>query len=88
MIIYHKCQITDQNLFFSKFRKLSNVTNAIVNIDDFKIHENKDGTFDKTKTDLFLHLVDRMDNSILEVPEVLRVIDQNIEQLDGLFKVS
>lgn len=70
-----------------KFRgKLSNVTNAIVNIDDFKIHENKDGTYDKTKTDLFLHLVDRKDNSILEVAEVLRLIDQNIEDLDGLFK--
>lgn len=63
------------------------MTKAIVNIDDFKIHENKDGTFDKTKTDLFLHLVDRRDNSILEVSDVLRLIDQNIEKLDGLFKV-
>lgn len=70
-----------------KFRAtLSNVTSAIVNIDDFKIHETKDGTFDKTKTDLFLHLVDRKDNSIYEVAEVLRLIDQNIENLDGLFK--
>lgn len=64
------------------------MTSAIVNIDDFKIHENKDGTFDKTKTDLFLHLVDRRDNSILEVSDVLRLIDQNIEKLDGLFKVN
>lgn len=67
---------------------MSNVTDAIVNVDDFKIHENKDGSFDKTKTDLFLHLVDKRDNSILEVPEVLKIIDQNIEILDGLFKVS
>lgn len=69
-------------------RVLSNVTNAIVNVDDFKVHENRDGSVDKTKTDLYMHLVDRRDNSILEVADVLRLIDQNIEILDGLFKVS
>ncbi|XP_063703738.1 LOW QUALITY PROTEIN: cadherin-23 [Culicoides brevitarsis] len=80
----HPAEVQDE---IYKFRdKLSNVTQAIVNIDDFKIHANKDGTFDKTKTDLFLHLVDRRDNSILEVSDVLRLIDQNIEMLDGLFK--
>lgn len=65
---------------------MSNVTNAIVNVDDFKVHENKDGTVDRTKTDLYLHLVDRKDNSIIEVSDVLRLVDQNIEQLDDLFK--
>lgn len=65
---------------------MSNVTKAIVNIDDFKVHENKDGTVDRTKTDLYLHLVDRKDNSIIEVSDVLRLVDQNIEQLDVLFK--
>lgn len=58
-----------------------------MNVDDFKVHENKDGSVDKTKTDLYMHLVDRKDNSILEVDDVLRVIDQNIEKLDLLFKV-
>lgn len=67
---------------------MSNVTDAIVNVDDFKVHENKDGSVDKTKTDLYMHLVDRKDNSILEVDEVLRLIDQNIEKLDYLFKVK
>ncbi|GAB0096475.1 Cadherin [Sergentomyia squamirostris] len=67
-------------------RVLGNVTNAIVNVDDFRIHENKDGSVDKTKTDVYLHLVDPMDNSILEVADVLRLIDQNIEKLDDLFK--
>ena len=43
---------------------------------------------DKTKTDLYVHLVDRKDNSILEVLDVLRMIDQNVEKLDGLFKVG
>lgn len=62
------------------------MTNAIVNIDDFKVHENKDGTVDRTKTDLYLHLVDRKDNSIIEASDVLRLVDQNIEQLDDLFK--
>lgn len=68
-------------------RVLGNVTNAIVNVDDFKIHENKDGSVDKTKTDLYLHLVDKTDNSILEVADVLKLVDQNIEKLDELFKV-
>uniref|UniRef100_A0A1B0CCE9 Putative cadherin egf lag seven-pass g-type receptor n=1 Tax=Lutzomyia longipalpis TaxID=7200 RepID=A0A1B0CCE9_LUTLO len=67
-------------------RILGNVTNAIVNVDDFRIHENKDGSVDKTKTDVYLHLVDPMDNSILDVGDVLRLIDQNIEKLDDLFK--
>lgn len=78
--------VQQKNLFFA--RTLSNVTNSIVNVDDFKIHENKDGSVDKTKTDLYMHLVDRKDNSILEVDEVLRIIDQNIEKLDHLFKVK
>lgn len=50
------------------------------------MHENKDGTVDRTKTDLYLHLVSKKDNSIIEVSEVLRLVDQNIEQLDELFK--
>lgn len=66
---------------------LSNVTGNIVNVDDFKIHENEDGSVDKTKTDLYIHLVDREDNSIVEVSHVLRVIDKNIEKLDSIFKV-
>ncbi|XP_062536316.1 cadherin-23 isoform X2 [Armigeres subalbatus] len=65
---------------------LSNVSSSIVNIDDFRIHENRDGSVDKTKTDLYLHLVNRMDNSILEVSDVLKIVDQNIEKLDELFK--
>lgn len=73
---------------FIFLRVLGNVTNAIVNIDDFKIHENKDGSVDKTKTDLYLHLVDKTDNSILEVADVLKLVDQNIEKLDELFKVN
>lgn len=59
-----------------------------MNVDDFKIHENRDGSVDKTKTDLYLHLVNKLDNSIVEVPDVLRLIDQNVEKLDNLFKVS
>ena len=67
---------------------MENVTDAIINVDDFKIHENKDGSVDKTKTDLYLHLVDKTDNSILDVSEVLKLIDLNIEKLDTLFKVG
>lgn len=67
---------------------LSKVTNATVNIDDFKVHENRDGSVDKTKTDLYMHLVNPKDHSIMEVAVVLKLIDQNIEILDGLFKVN
>lgn len=62
------------------------MTGAIVNVDEFRVHANYDGTVDKTRTDLYLHLVDQRDNSILEVPDVLRLIDQNTEKLDDLFK--
>ena len=66
---------------------LSNVTGAIINVDEFKVHENQDGSVDKTRTDLYLHFVDRRDHSIMEVTSVLNLVDQNIERLDKLFKV-
>ena len=67
-------------------RVLSNVTGAIINVDEFKVHENQDGSVDKTRTDLYLHFVDRRDHSIMEVTRVLNLVDQNIERLDKLFK--
>jgi carbonic anhydrase len=66
---------------------LGNVTGAIINVDEFKVHENQDGSVDKTRTDLYLHFVDRRDHSIMEVTRVLNLVDQNIERLDKLFKV-
>ncbi|XP_059472366.1 cadherin-23 [Neocloeon triangulifer] len=70
-----------------KFRDvLGNVTGAIVNADDYKVHVNSDGTVDKTRTDLYLHLVDKRNNSIMDVAEALRRVDLNIEKLDALFK--
>ncbi|XP_042895459.1 cadherin-23 isoform X2 [Parasteatoda tepidariorum] len=70
-----------------KFREvLSNITGAIVNVDETKYHENKDGSVDKKKSDLYLHFVNREDNSIMEVATVLSLIDKNIEFLDELFK--
>ena len=68
------------------FRILGNVTGAIVNVDEYKVHENHDGSVDRTRTDLYLHLVNRHDNSILEVSQVLELVDRNIEKLDNLFK--
>jgi cadherin 23 len=62
------------------------VTGAIVNVDEYKTHENQDGSVDRTRTDLYLHLVNREDNSILEVSQVLELVDRNIEKLDALFK--
>ncbi|KAI4457764.1 fat atypical cadherin-related [Holotrichia oblita] len=67
---------------------LGNVTGSTVNVDEFRVHVNQDGSIDKTRTDLYLHLVDRADHSILEVDEVLKLIDQNTEKLDTLFKAN
>ncbi|KAK7024513.1 Cadherin-23 [Halocaridina rubra] len=77
-------EVREQVEYFRDY--LGNVTGAIVNVDDFRVHENHDGTVDKTKTDLYLHLVNRDDNSVLEVKEVLAIIDKNVEYLDHLFK--
>ena len=60
---------------------LSNVTDAIVNVDAFEIHDN-----DATKTDVLLHFVDPRDNSVMDVKEILRMIDYRTEQLDPLFR--
>lgn len=69
------------------YRVLGNVTGAIVNVDEVKVHETMDGRVDKTRSDLYLHFVDRSDHSIMDVSEVLRIVDQSIEHLDTLFKV-
>lgn len=70
-----------------EFREvLANITGAIVNIDEYKVHENEDGSVDRKKSDLYLHFVNRDDNSIMEVSTVLTLIDKNIEFLDKLFK--
>ncbi|KAH9361060.1 hypothetical protein HPB48_002922 [Haemaphysalis longicornis] len=70
-----------------EFREvLANITGAIVNIDEYKVHENEDGSVDRKKSDLYLHFVNRDDNSIMEVSNVLTLIDKNIEFLDKLFK--
>ena len=60
---------------------LSNVTDAIVNVDEFKVHEG-----DKTKTDVYLHFVDYRDNSVMEVRDVLKLIDMRTEELDPVFR--
>jgi hypothetical protein len=66
---------------------LSNVTDAIVNVDEVRVHEGRGGMVDRTKTDLYVHLVNRSDHSILPVHKVLNLIDSNVERLDQLFKV-
>ncbi|XP_030375877.1 cadherin-23 [Scaptodrosophila lebanonensis] len=82
-----RLQPDELRLKVEKFRDtLGNITASIVNIDEIKVHENKDGSVDKTKTDLYMHLVERDDNSIYEVSEVLNLIDTHIEGLDELFK--
>ncbi|XP_053680882.1 cadherin-23 [Anopheles nili] len=65
---------------------LSNVSGCIVNIDEIRLHENPDGSVDRTKSDMFMHLVDQKNNSVLEVHQVLQLLDKHVEKLDRLFK--
>ncbi|CAH0714568.1 unnamed protein product, partial [Brenthis ino] len=80
----HPSEIRDKIHTFRE--KLALVTESVVNVDDLRVHENKDGSVDNTKTDLYLHLVNGEDHSVLEVDQVLKLVDKNIEQLDDLFK--
>ncbi|CAG0906696.1 unnamed protein product, partial [Darwinula stevensoni] len=48
--------------------------------------EEPGGRVDQRKTDLYMHLVNRKDHSILPVDQVLRVIDDNVDKLNQLFK--
>lgn len=82
----HPSEIRDKINIFRE--RLARVTESVVNIDDLRVHENKDGSVDNTKTDLYLHLVNSGDHSVLEVEQVLKIVDKNIEHLDDLFKVS
>ncbi|XP_047019108.1 cadherin-23 [Helicoverpa zea] len=80
----HPSEIRDKIHLFRE--RLAQVTDSVVNVDDLRVHENKDGSVDNTKTDLYLHLVNGQDHSVLEVEQVLKLVDKNIEQLDDLFK--
>ena len=51
-----------------------------------QVHENQDGTIDKTKTDVLLHFVNPLDNTIMEVQDVIRILDYRTEELDPFFK--
>lgn len=80
----HPSEVRDR---INGFREhLARVTGSVVNVDDLRVHENKDGSVDNTKTDLYLHLVNGRDHSVLEVSQVLKIVDENIEYLDELFK--
>lgn len=81
----HPSEIRDKIHVFRE--RLARVTDSVVNVDDLRVHENKDGSVDNTKTDLYLHLVNGQDHSVLEVEQVLKLVDKHIEQLDDLFKV-
>lgn len=85
MLRAHPSEVRDKVRTFRK--RLATVTSSVVNVDDIRVHENKDGSVDNTKTDLYMHLVNGEDHSVLEVEQVLQIVDKNIEQLDDLFKV-
>lgn len=65
---------------------LADITGSIVNVDQIKVHENPNGSVDKTKTDVLLHFVNGQDNTIVEAKEVIQTLDYNTEKLDPFFK--
>ena len=65
---------------------LADITGSIVNVDQIKVHENPDGSVDKTKTDVLLHFVNGQDNTIVEAKEVIQTLDYNTEKLDPFFR--
>ena len=65
---------------------LADITGSIVNVDQIKVHENPDGSVDKTKTDVLLHFVNGQDNTIVEAKDVIQTLDYNTEKLDPFFK--
>ncbi|XP_028278698.1 cadherin-23 [Parambassis ranga] len=65
---------------------LSNITGAIVNLDDIQFHVDKKGRVSYAQTDMLIHVVNNMTNTILDVERVIQMIDENMEQLRNLFR--
>ncbi|XP_039477829.1 cadherin-23 [Oreochromis aureus] len=65
---------------------LSNITGAIVNLDEIQRHVDKKGTVNNEQTDMFIHVVNNQANTILDVERVIQMIDENKEQLRNLFR--
>uniref|UniRef100_UPI003AAE43FE cadherin-23 isoform X1 n=1 Tax=Centroberyx gerrardi TaxID=166262 RepID=UPI003AAE43FE len=65
---------------------LSNITGAIVNVDDIQFHVDKNGMVNYGQTDMLIHVVSNQTNRILDVERVIQMIDENKEQLRNLFR--
>ncbi|XP_075932650.1 cadherin-23 isoform X2 [Anarhichas minor] len=65
---------------------LSNITGAIVNLDDIQFHVDKKGRVSYDQTDMLIHVVNNQSNTILDVARVIQMIDENKEQLRNLFR--
>ncbi|GAA6091168.1 cadherin-23 isoform X1, partial [Tachysurus ichikawai] len=74
-------------LFQEEFINLiSNITGAIVNMDDVQFHVDKKGRVNFAQTDVLIHVVNKQTNRILDVERVIQMIDENKEQLRNLFR--
>uniref|UniRef100_A0A673BQ12 Cadherin-23 n=1 Tax=Sphaeramia orbicularis TaxID=375764 RepID=A0A673BQ12_9TELE len=65
---------------------LSNITGAIVNLDDIQFHVDKKDRVNYGQTDMLIHVVNNDTNTILDVERVIQMIDENKEQLRNLFR--
>ncbi|XP_070545455.1 LOW QUALITY PROTEIN: cadherin-23-like [Ptychodera flava] len=66
---------------------ISNVTGALIHVDDIQYHISDDSEVDFGKTDMLIHAVDPHTNTIMDVHHVIEIIDENYSRLENLFKV-
>ncbi|XP_035669276.1 cadherin-23-like isoform X2 [Branchiostoma floridae] len=65
---------------------LSNITGAIINVDDIQFHTTDDQQTDELRTDMFIHGVDRTTGLIMDKERLIELIDANYEFLVRLLR--
>ncbi|XP_077999586.1 cadherin-23-like [Glandiceps talaboti] len=66
---------------------ISNVTGALIHVDDIQYHISDSSDVDFGKTDMLIHAVDPHTNAIMDVTHVIQIIDENYASLVNLFKI-
>ncbi|KAI8521628.1 hypothetical protein Bbelb_013820 [Branchiostoma belcheri] len=65
---------------------LSNITGAIINVDDIQFHTTDDQQTDELRTDMFIHGVDKATGLIMDKEKLIELIDANYEFLVRLLR--
>ncbi|CAH1246628.1 CDH23 [Branchiostoma lanceolatum] len=65
---------------------LSNITGAIINVDDIQFHTTDNQQTDELRTDMFIHGVDKSTGLIMDKERLIELIDANYEFLVRLLR--